>query len=255
MAKTKSNTESKAVVKDSKIKEEVKSKVEEKKEKKPKEIIVESASESDDDDITVVSDSQSDTGSDSEQEPQSDSGDEDKPITKKEKPKKLSHKELTTELIANEEKIQVIKEAISKHEDILKTIISEQNALRRTNLRLIKQLDKAHEDDVNKARKEKKKRNVTQDSGILKNKPIPPVLIKYLDLKQDTELPRTKVMSLLNNKFKELGLKKGQDTILDKKNAKIFGKDEGYIIEFKYFQRFLKNVYEEAGFKSTEVSL
>lgn len=206
----------------------------------------------------------SDSDSDSEEEPESDNEDEsdnddetDKQDTKdkKEKPKKLSHKELTTELLNNEEKISKLGSEIDELETKLKACVRDQNALRRTNLRLIKQLDKAHDDDVNKARKEKKKRNVTEDSGILKNKPIPPVLIKFLDLKEGTELPRTKVMSLLSNKFKDLGLRKGQDIELDKKTAKIFGKEDGYIIEFKYFQRFLKTVYEDAGLKTTEVSL
>jgi hypothetical protein len=208
--------------------------------------------------IEVEDVSDSDSDSEEEPEPESDNDDEsDKQDTKdkKEKPKKLYHKELTTELLNNEEKISKLGSEIDELETKLKACVRDQNALRRTNLRLIKQLDKAHDDDVNKARKEKKKRNVTEDSGILKNKPIPPVLIKFLDLKEGTELPRTKVMSLLSNKFKDLGLRKGQDIELDKKTAKIFGKEDGYIIEFKYFQRFLKTVYEDAGLKTTEVSL
>jgi regulator of replication initiation timing len=208
--------------------------------------------------VEDVSDSDSEEEPESDNEDESDNDDEtDKQDTKdkKEKPKKLSHKELTTELLNNEEKISKLGSEIDELETKLKACVRDQNALRRTNLRLIKQLDKAHDDDVNKARKEKKKRNVTEDSGILKNKPIPPVLIKFLDLKEGTELPRTKVMSLLSNKFKDLGLRKGQDIELDKKTAKIFGKEDGYIIEFKYFQRFLKTVYEEAGLKTTEVSL
>jgi len=175
---------------------------------------------------------------------------------KKDKLKKYTHKELTSELILNEEKISELKSKLVEHEDAINTITKEINARRRTNLKFIKLLDKAHDEDVTKARKEKKKRNITQNSGILKNKPIPPILIKFLDIKSEvTELPRTKVMSLLNNKFKELGLKKGQETVLDKQTAKLFGKDEGFIIEFKYFQTFLKNVYEEAEGKSNEVSL
>jgi hypothetical protein len=232
-----------------------KPKVEDKKSKKvpepEEEIEVEDVSDSD-------SDSDSEEEPEPEPEPESDNDDEsDKQDTKdkKEKPKKLSHKELTTELLNNEEKISKLGSENDELETKLKACVRDQNALRRTNLRLIKQLDKAHDDDVNKARKEKKKRNVTEDSGILKNKPIPPVLIKFLDLKEGTELPRTKVMSLLSNKFRDLGLRKGQDIELDKKTAKIFGKEDGYIIEFKYFQRFLKIVYEDAGLKTTEVSL
>ncbi len=245
--------------------EEKKAKVEDKKSKKAPEPESDDESESESEvDVKVedVSDDESDSGSESESESdnesESESEDEGKKKgtkEKKEKPKKLSHKELTTELLSNEEKISKLEAEITELETKLKGCVRDQNALRRTNLRLVKQLDKAHEDDVNKARKEKKKRNVTEDSGILKNKPIPPVLIKFLDLKEGTELPRTKVMSLLSNKFKELGLRNGQDVKLDKKTAKLFGKEDGYVIEFKYFQRFLKTVYEEAGMKTTEVSL
>lgn len=242
--------------------EDKKAKVEDKKSKKTPE----SDDESEDEvevKVEDVSDDESDSGSDSESDNEdsgsdSESEDEDKKKSvkdKKEKPKKLSHKELTTELLSNEEKISKLESEITELEAKLKGCVRDQNALRRTNLRLVKQLDKAHDDDVNKARKEKKKRNVTEDSGILKNKPIPPVLIKFLDLKEGTELPRTKVMSLLSNKFKDMGLRHGQDVKLDKKTGKLFGKEDGYVIEFKYFQRFLKTVYEEAGLKTTEVSL
>jgi hypothetical protein len=60
---------------------------------------------------------------------------------------------------------------------------------------------------------------------------------------------------LLNNKFKELGLKKGQETILDKKTAKLFGVDEGHVIKFQECQKFLANIYEKENPKSTEVAL
>jgi len=202
------------------------------------------------------SDNEKKNNSDNEDKNDSDNEDENKGSKdKKEKPKKLSHKELTVELLSNEEKISKLETEISELEIKLKGCVRDQNALRRINLRLIKQLDKAHDDDVNRARKEKKKRNVTEDSGILKKKPIPPVLIKFLDLTEGDELPRTKVMSLLCNKFKELGLRQGQDTKLDKKTAKIFGKEDGYIIKFTLFQQFLKSIYEESGLKSTEVVL
>jgi hypothetical protein len=172
----------------------------------------------------------------------------------KDKPKKMSHKELTTELILNEEKIYELETKLNELEKMLQTTHREQNALRRTNIRLIKQLDKAHDDDVIKAKKEKKKRNVTEDSGILKKKPIPSILKEFLGLEQETELPRTKVMSLLSNKFNELQLRKGQHIHLDKKTAQLFGKEDKYVIEFKYFQRFLKEVYESE-FKQTNVEL
>lgn len=232
-----------------------KAKTEDKKSKKAPEPESDSEDESE---VEVKVEDVSDSESDNESESESESEDEEKPKKEKkekDKPKKLTFKELTVELLSNEEKIADHEKQITEHETSLKGLIRDQNALRRTNLRLMKLLDKAHEDDVNRARKEKKKRNVTEDSGILKNKPIPPVLIKFLDLKEGSELPRTKVMSLLCNKFKDLGLRKGQDVHLDKKTAKLFGEEDGYVIEFKYFQRFLKTIYEKAGLKNNEVNL
>lgn len=208
-----------------------------------------------DDESDDESDNESED-SESEDEPNIEINDEqDKQKDKqKDKAKKLSHKEITCELISNEDKISELDTKLSEMEKSIQVTEREQNALRRINLRLIKQLDKAHDDDVTKARKEKKKRNVTEESGILKCKPIPKLLKDFLSLDQGTELPRTKVMSLLSNKFNELKLRKGQDIHLDKKTAKLFGKEDKYIIEFKYFQRFLKEIYESEN-KTTEVKL
>jgi len=175
---------------------------------------------------------------------------------KKDKLKKYTHKELTNELISNEEKISDLKNKLVEHENSINIITREINALRRSTIKFMKLLDKTHDEEITKARKEKKKRNITKKSGILEYKPIPPILIKFLDIKSDvTELPRTKVGSLLNNKFIELGLKKGQETFLDKQTAKLFGKEEGFMIDFKTFQTFLKNVYQESEVKSNEVIL
>jgi hypothetical protein len=211
-------------------------------------------SESDDDSEL---DQESDSGSESDEDPEEVAEPDDYQDKQKDKAndkaKKLSHKELTSELLSNEEKISELETKRTELYKSIQTIEREQNALRRINLRLIKQLDKAHDDDVTKARKEKKKRNVTEESGILKCKPIPKVLKEFLDLDQDTELPRTKVMSLLSNKFNELKLRKGQHIHLDKKTAKLFGKEDKYVIEFKYFQRFLKEIYESDN--KTEVKL
>lgn len=181
--------------------------------------------------------------------------DKEEPDKKKEKPKKLSHKELTSVLISNEERIVEIHNSRNVLELQLKTLDREEVTLRKTNLKHIKLLDKAHEEDITKTRKEKKKRKVTENSGILKNKPIPPILIKFLELEAGTELPRTKIMSLLSNKFNSLGLRKGQDIILDKATAKFFSKEDKYVIEFKYFQRFLKEVYSQLDSNANEITL
>lgn len=196
---------------------------------------VESDAESDSDD---ESDNEKTIQSENESEKQKDK-------EKKEKLRKLSHKELTSSLISNEDKITEIISKLNEHDAQIKLLEREQTNLRKANVKFIKLLDKAHEESIKVELKKKKKRNTTENSGILRNKPIPSILISFLGIEAGTELPRTKIMSLLCNKFNSLGLRKGQNIHLDKATAKIFGKEDGYIIEFKYFQRFLKEIYEQ----------
>jgi flagellar hook protein FlgE len=130
---------------------------------------------------------------------------------------------------------KLLKEKEKQKLDIMKKI-----------MKFVDQLPKLHLDDINTARKEKPKRKNPSRSGILKENPVPPILIKFLNLKEGALLQRPKVMSALNNKFKELGLKHGQDTIMDDKTAKIFGLQTGQKIGFSEFQKFLANIYDDA---------
>lgn len=224
------------------------------------------------DDSDDESDNDSDNESDNDSTTKSSSNEEqqelEKEKIKKEKSKKLTHVELTKNLINNEEKITEIVNKLTEYDTLIKPLERELTNLRKTNFKFLKLLDKAHDDDISKTRKEKKKRKVTENSGILRNKPVPPVLISFLNLDVGTELPRTKIMSLLCNKFKNLGFGKGQNYHLDKPTARIFGKDKElgnyklkdkdgipikdepsphpnvFVIEFKYFQRFLKEIYD-----------
>ena len=106
--------------------------------------------------------------------------------------------------------------------------------------------DKAHEEEVKKATKEKPKRKGNKEGGFNKPKLLPPVLIKFLKLEPGTLLPRPAVMKMMNNALKEKGLKEGQDTTLDAATAKALGKESGRVIGFKEFQSFLKEFYNEA---------
>ena len=105
-------------------------------------------------------------------------------------------------------------------------------------------LPKAHIEVINKAKKEKKKRVNTSSNGILKMKCIPVHLCNFIGLAPDTLISRPKLFSALNNKFKELGLKSGQLTILDKETATIFGKEEGHVIKFNEAQKFLADQFK-----------
>ena len=196
--------------------------------------------------------------SDSEEEDKEDEEEdeeEDKTTEKKEKPKKLSHDELLLEINKVLEAESILENEISELEKVLITKVKLRTTYRRSKNKHIGLLSKAYIDGLNKARKEKKKRTNSSKSGILAEHPIPPILQKFLNLPDTTLLMRPKVFSLLNNKFKELGLKKGQETILDKKTAKLFGVEEGHIIKFQECQKFLADIYEKANSKTTEVIL
>lgn len=225
-----------------------------KKTSKKEEVVVESASE-DEGSETEISESESEE-SEAESEPESEVEETEK--DKKDKKDKTS-KKLPFEDIIKE--INIILEEENKLEaeivELDKTLLlktKKRSVLRKEKNKLINLLPKAFTDGCTKAVKEKKKRTNTSRSGILKEKPIPPVLVKFFGLKENTVLARPKVFHLLNEKFKELGLKKGQDTILDKKTAKLFGVEDGHVIEFKKHQTFLANIYNNAE-KKNEVSL
>lgn len=238
---------SKAVNKDNKDNKPVKKAVK-------KEIIVESeVEESEEESEVEIEESEE---SESEESDEEESGEtEDKTIEKKEKPKKLSHEELLSEINKIIESENAVESEISELEKLLLTKTKLRNSLRKSKTKYIGLLPKAYVDGLNKARKEKKKRVNNSQSGILAEHPIPPILLKFLNLPDNTLMMRPKVFSLLNNKFKELGLKQGQETVLDKKTAKLFGFEEGHVIKFQACQKFLADIYEKAKIKTTEVTL
>ena len=141
-----------------------------------------------------------------------------------------------------------IKEIETKHKELQESLHKNEkirNDLERQRNRLYNVLSKSHDDEIKRVKKEKPKRKGNKEGGFNKETPVPPKLIKYLGLEEGTELSRPKVMSLLNDKFKQDGLKKGQITTLDKNTAKSLGKDENREIKFTGFQSFLKEFYDE----------
>ena len=96
----------------------------------------------------------------------------------------------------------------------------------------------------------KPKRKGNSSSGFNKEGPVPPKLIKYLDIDDEIHMSRPKVVHLLYTKFKNDNLTTGQNIIFDKNTAKFFGKDKDYELNFKQIQTFLKEIYDEAFPKS-----
>jgi hypothetical protein len=216
---------------------------------------VESSEEDNSEDELENADKDDQENNEVKDESDEESENKDKTTEKKEKPKKLTHDELLLEINKLLEGETILENEISELEKILVTKNKLRSIYRRNKTKLIGLLSKAYQDGLNKARKEKKKRTNNSKSGILAEHPVPPILQQFLGLSEDTLLMRPKVFSLLNNKFKELELKKGQETILDKKTAKLFGMEEGHVIRFQDCQKFLANIYDKANSKVTEVTL
>lgn len=228
--------------------------------KKSENTILNDTNEDSNEDLNEESESDSDEESNENSDRESDENSDEentetKIINKKEKSKKLTHEEIFLEINKILEAEITLENEISELEKILISKIKLRSTYRKNRNKYIGLLPKAYLDGINKARKEKKKRTSNNKSGILAEHPIPPILLKFLELPENTLLMRPKVFSLLNNKFKELGLKKGQDTILDKKTAKLFGVNEGYVIKFQECQKFLADIYDKANSKTTEVIL
>jgi len=228
--------------------------------KTPKPVVVEVV-ESDKDEgseTEMSADEDDDEEEDDEDEDEDDEEDkveDDKKSDKKEKPKKLSFDEIINEIAPLDEEEQTVSKEI---EELLNNVMQKRkriNAIRKLKTKLFGLFPKAYLDGMSQARKEKKKRTNAAKSGILRDDPVPPLLINFLGLPENATASRPRVFSLLNDKFKALKLKEGQVTILDKKTAKLFGFEEGHRIEFRDCQKFLADIYRAHNAKATEVSL
>lgn len=191
----------------------------------------------------VIEDDSEEMMSDSNSESESESDTDKK---SKEKKTKESFDELTKRLDSIQVSIKTVDKDISETEKLLKVKEKMRNDYERQRNSILKVLSKTHNDEVTKARKEKPKRKGNMNGGFNKDQPVPDVLKKFLGLSPDVVMKRPQVMSALNNKFTELGLKKGQETILDKTTVKELELDksyEGKVIRFVEFQTFLKGFY------------
>lgn len=142
-------------------------------------------------------------------------------------------KQLDKEIDEDEKKIKIKKKLRHDHE-------------RKRNL-ILKKVPKSHNDQVAKAHKDRpKKRTGNINGGFNKDAPVPEILIKFIGLESGAIMKRPKVLSALNNKLISLGLKKGQNTILNKEAVVELELDDSYInkiIEFGQLQTFLKGFY------------
>ena len=150
--------------------------------------------------------------------------------------------QLTTDLKKIENEYKLLQETLHKIEKARNDIIKQ---LLRINPLLIKSIEEGI-----KFGSKKPKRKGTSSSGFNKEGPVPPKLIKYLALDDEIQMSRPKVGSLLYQKFKADNLTNGQNITFDKDTSKFFSKNKDYELNFKQFQTFLKEIYDEAFPKS-----
>jgi hypothetical protein len=225
--------------------------------KQVQKVVVKEVSENEDsgDEIEMSDDESDDDEEDDENESDDDVEDKKEVKEPKEKVKKQTHEEILVEIDnLNKENTQLDTD-ISELDKQITTKDKLRIANRKKVNKLYSLLSKAYIDGCNKARKEKTRRTNSARSGILREKPVPAVLIKFLKLPENDVKSQSKLFHLLNEEFKKRNLKQGQKTVLDKETAEIFGEKAGYTIEFKDHQGFLSRILNSDKKNSNEVSL
>jgi hypothetical protein len=227
--------------KDSKTKE---SKTKESKTKEPEESEEESEEDSEEEESEKDSEEESENEESENEELKDEESENAKKSVKEKKIKKTWQEninelaQLTTDLKKNENEHKLFQEKNEKTRSELIKQLSRVNAL----------LSKSIEEGIKNGSKKPKRKGT--NSGGFKEGPIPPKLKKYLNLDNEIQMARPKVGSLLYNKFKSDNLTNGQNITFDKDTAKFFGKNKDYELNFKQFQTFLKEIYDEAFPKS-----
>jgi hypothetical protein len=157
---------------------------------------------------------------------------------------KPTFKELISEYDDLASKIKAHDSEINNMKESIRNTTVLRNNMERQRNKIYALFSKCHDDEIKRALKRKNKRKGNKDSGFNKELDVPKVLSKFFNLEEDIKMTRPKVMSMLNNKFKELGLKNGQLTTLNEMTALALGKEPGRIIQFTGFQSFLKEFYD-----------
>jgi len=160
--------------------------------------------------------------------------------------KKETHAQIMTKINSYTSDIAKIDKEIT--EDKKQMLVKEKTRrdLDKQRNKLIALLPKAEEESFIRGKKEKPKRKGNSNSGFNKLTNVPKVLVDYLNLDENKQFTRPAIMSALNTKFKDDGLKNGQVTTLTKEVSNKLGfgnKYEKKEIKFNEFQKFLAEIY------------
>jgi hypothetical protein len=157
-----------------------------------------------------------------------------------------NYEQIYKKVIINFENIEKIDNNISDKikdfNDYLKNVNKTKKDIMKDLRKDLLLLDKIYKKNL--AKIPKKRKNNNKGFNIVEN--IPKEIKEYCgDLIpiEITQASRPFVISALHKAFKRDGLKIGRDTILDKKSAKILKREEGCLIKFNEYQKFLAYYY------------
>lgn len=184
---------------------------------------------------------------------------------------KLS-KELTDTLSSLQEEYTTFSEEFKEMYDSYKVMSKNYTKSIKNINSILKNLEKQKNAELKSAGKSRKKTSngkKREPTGVAEPRPVPQSLVKYLDLETDALFPRTTVAKLVLEKFKTVekfkqlskedvaedgkfsGEKSGAYVISDKKVAKIFGVNKGFIVSTvgskgsnNSIQTMLKEIYD-----------
>ena len=199
--------------------------------------------------------SEVDEHSDEDVEMDEEQSEQESETEEEKKPKKISFEDLTNKLQTLHNNIKEVEKEIKELEKQTETKQKMRRDYERQVIQINKVLLKTHKDEVTKALKSKPKRKGNVNGGFNKEQPVPEIIREFLELDEGICMARPKVMSALNNKFSQLGLKNGQVTTLDKSTAKALGlgkECDGKEIKFTEFQSFLASFYPKKEDKEIE---
>ena len=210
--------------------------------------------------VVVIDENNDDDEEEEEEEEEDEDDDEEEAGDAKEakQPKEKKAKKTFTDFIEEYDKLtEDLKKITVDCDATLKTLNSlnkKKDDLNKNREKVMGLLSKCHEDDMNKALKNKTtKHNGNPTGGFNRVMQVPKPIVAFCKLPADSTMNYPQMMKALSDEFIKRKLKDGQNTTLDKDSAKIFKKDVGHVIEQKRFMTFIKEMVDAE--KPTETTV
>lgn len=212
--------------------------------------------------VVVIDENNDDDEEEEEEDDEEEDADEEEAGDAKEakQPKEKKAKKTFTDFIEEYDKLtEDLKKITVDCDATLKTLNSlnkKKDDLNKNREKVMGLLSKCHEDDMNKALKNKTtKHNGNPTGGFNRVMQVPKPIVAFCKLPADSTMNYPQMMKALSDEFIKRKLKDGQNTTLDAASAKIFKKDLGHVIEQKRFMTFIKEMVDAEKPTETTVAL